>query len=128
MGRQESVLKDFQLLTSQTSHFLLKIPSSLLIVLFTHARGPSNFSNRTGSGCRWLKTLNQVAKVTAFHLEEANNMGNYFSNLARRLDGGKRLWMGTTDTITMTTVMILYICLSFCHPKNPVTLSPLWLS
>lgn len=101
-GKQESVLKDFQLPTSWTSYFLFITPWSQ--VLLTYAKGSRNFSNRTGSGCRWLKTSNQTVKVNigtalALHLEEANNTENYFSGLARRPDGGESPWMGTVKTI-----------------------------
>jgi len=41
-----------------------------------------------------------IITALALHLEEADNMENYFSDLARRLDGGKRTWMGTMNPIS----------------------------
>lgn len=51
----KSLLKGFQLQTSLTSHVLFQTPLRLVIILFVHTNGSSNFSNRTGSGCRKLK-------------------------------------------------------------------------
>lgn len=50
-----------------------------------------------------------IGNALALHLEEANNMENYFGDLARRLDGGKSSGWEPQIPSTTTTAMILYI-------------------
>lgn len=80
------------------------------MALLTHANGSSNFSKRTGSGCRDGTIFKSEGDGEYMHCpvlcsEQANNVENDLSDLAERLNGRRSPWMGKIIFPTITNTI-----------------------